>query len=347
MEIYLADSYSSPYCLIDWYSEEGRKVMELYLAGGVSANLKPIYQCAFELYKTCKGKGYEVFWKCCDEIIKEKGMNFSVTSGGSVTSGRSVTSGGSGSMDLYLAGNAPWRKEGLYDKTIKEQGVSILESFYYADDFTEKMIPFFGKFLLDSGAFTFFGDKSKGRNIKWEEYVDRYADFIVRNDVKTFFELDIDKLVGSAKVLELRSRLEKKASRPCIPVWHRFRGKDNFLRMCDEYKYVAIGGIVINEIKKEEYQYFPWFISEAHKRGAKIHGLGFTSLASLPKYHFDSVDSTSWTTGNRFGAVYQFDGKTIRTLNKGEGQKLKDSRAVAINNFNEWVKFQRYAKIHF
>ena len=37
----------------------------------------------------------------------------------------------------------------------------------------------------------------------------------------------------------------------------------------------------------------------------------------------------------------------MKKLNKGEGQKLKDSRAVAINNFNEWVKFQRYAKTHF
>jgi hypothetical protein len=328
MEVFLAGVESRPFVLIDWYAEgrkKGSEEMQLYLAGGVSANLKPIYQRAFELYKSCTGKGYEVFWKCCDEIIKEKGMNFS--------------------MDLYLAGQAPWKEQGLYDKTIKEQGVSILESFYYADDFTEKMIPFFGKFLLDSGAFTFFGDKSKGRNIKWEEYVDRYADFIVRNDVKTFFELDIDILVGSAKVLELRSRLEKKASRPCIPVWHRFRGKDNFLRMCDEYKYVAIGGIVSKEIKPEHYQYFPWLISEAHKRCAKIHGLGFTALASLPKYHFDSVDSTAWTTGNRFGAVYQFDGKTMIKLNKGEGQKLKDSRAVAINNFNEWVKFQKYAEV--
>ena len=31
---------------------------------------------------------------------------------------------------------------------------------------------------------------------------------------------------------------------------------------------------------------------------------------------------------------------------KREGQRLKDSRAVAINNFNEWVKFQKYAETH-
>ena len=87
MEIYLAGSYSRPYCLIDWYAEGRKEGNAIIFNGGVSANLKPIYQRAFELYKTCKGKGYEVFWKCCDEIIKEKGMNFSVTSGGSMNSG--------------------------------------------------------------------------------------------------------------------------------------------------------------------------------------------------------------------------------------------------------------------
>ena len=76
------------------------------------------------------------------------------------------------------------------------------------------MIPYFGKFLLDSGAFTMFSDKKKAQGLVWEEYVDKYADFIVRNNVEHFFELDIDKLVGYDKVLQLRNRLEKRPSGP-------------------------------------------------------------------------------------------------------------------------------------
>ena len=250
-------------------------------------------------------------------------------------------------MNLYLAGVAPWREEGIYTQSLRRGGVHILESFYYADDFTEKMIPLYGSFLLDSGAFTLFTDKSRGRGVVWEEYVDRYADFIRRNRVERFFELDIDKIIGHDNVVKLRRRLERKAGRPCIPVWHKFRGRDAFIRMCDEYEYVAIGGIVSKEITPQEYKYFPWFINEAHKRKAKIHGLGFTNIKLLPRYHFDSVDSTAWTTGNRFGAVYYFNGHTIKKRLKGEGQRLKDSRAVAVNNFNEWVKFQQYAESHF
>ena len=117
--------------------------------------------------------------------------------------------------------------------------------------------------------------------------------------------------------------------------------------MCDEYPYVALGGIVNSDIKQAGYdRMFPWFIKEAHKRGAKIHGLGFTKLKLLEKYHFDSVDSTSWTTGNRFGHIFKFNGRTMVRFNKKKNQKISNPRAVSINNFNEWVKFQKYARTH-
>lgn len=230
---------------------------------------------------------------------------------------------------------------GLYDKTIKESSPSILESFYYADEWTEKTIPLLKNFLLDSGAFTFF---SLGKDVEWNKYLDRYIAFINRNKVTKYFELDIDSLVGYPKVKEFRAELERQTGVLPIPVWHKSRGKNEFLQMCEQYPYVAIGGIVSGEIRPQEYPYFTYFINEAHKRKAKIHGLGFTNLQGLTKYHFDSVDSTSWTTGNRFGAVYKFDGKTMVKFSRQAGQKLADPRKVAINNFNEWVKFQQYAE---
>ena len=46
---------------------------------------------------------------------------------------------------------------------------------------------------------------------------------------------------------------------------------------------------ISKEIKKDEYKYFSWLIEQAHKRNALIHGLGFTNLEGLTKYHFDTV----------------------------------------------------------
>ena len=294
--------------------------MTIYLAGGINANLSPYLTRAYDRYVAEHGTGREFYCRKLDEVVAEDKGDFRAGDG------------------------RPLARIDFGQST--GEGAHILESFYYCNKgYTERLLPFYGKFILDSGAYTMFSF-AKGQQLNWDEYIDRYADFIVRNNVKHFFELDIDKLVGYDKVLQLRKRLESKAERPCIPVWHKSRGKDKFLEMVDQYKYVAIGGIVSKEITPDNYKFFPWFINEAHKRGVKIHGLGFTSLASLPKYHFDSVDSTSWTTGNRFGAVYRFDGKRITVVDKREGQRFKDSRLLAINNWNEWVKFQKYAETH-
>lgn len=276
--------------------------MRLYLAGGITGNLKPDFQKTMKMYLAgMNGRRW-----CLEEYMK-----------------------------LFLADN---HQKKYMDFDWKNSSVYILESFYYVDEWVENK-----DFLLDSGAFTFFSGKG-AKDINWEEYVDKYADFINRNKVNHFFELDIDKLIGYDNVIKLRKRLEAKTGKQCIPVWHKFRGKDNFLSMCDEYKYVAVGGIVSGEITKDQYPIFTWLINEAHKRGCKIHGLGFTNLEGITKYHFDSVDSTAWTTGNRFGSIYRFNGKTMEKFSKKEGQRLANSREVALNNFVEWVKFQQYAE---
>lgn len=220
----------------------------------------------------------------------------------------------------------------------------ILESFYYADADTERLIPYMKEFLLDSGAFTFMQNvKTK---VNWEEYLEKYADFINRNKVEKFFELDIDSVVGYEKVLEYRAKLEQLTGRQCIPVWHKSRGIEEYKRHCEEYPYIGIGGYVIKEIKPSEYNHFPAMIDYAHKNKCKVHCLGYTNLENLKKHHFDSVDSTAWTTGNRFGYIYKFDGKTMRKIDAPKGKRLGDPKKVALNNFNEWTKFQNYADTH-
>lgn len=245
--------------------------------------------------------------------------------------------------NIHCRHSSMWGGKAEYYKTaIKQHRPYILESFYYADDTTEKLLPYFGDFLLDSGAFTFM--QSSKSHVNWDEYIERYASFINRNNIEKFFELDIDSVVGYDKVLKYRKRLEKLTNKSVIPVWHKSRGIDEYKRMCDEYDYVAIGGIVAKEIKPEQYGAFPMLIAEAHRRKAKIHGLGFTSLEWLPKCRFDSVDSTAWTTGNRFGFIYQFNGKTMVKHDCPKGKRLADSKRVAEINYLEWIKFQKYAE---
>lgn len=244
-------------------------------------------------------------------------------------------------MKIYLAGSGwnrtCWEDFNFYD-------FNRLESFVYIKG-EEKNIPKYKSFLLDSGAFTFM-KMAKNNSINWDDYVIKYAQFIKQYDVKLFFELDIDNLVGLQEVERLRDLLEKETGRKCIPVWHKSRGLEYWDKMISEYDYVAVGGIVTKEIKREHYDIFHTLIRMAKEKNCRVHGLGFTSIKGMQKYKFYSVDSTAWLSGNRFGGVCRFNGKTMEKYKRPEGYRMKHIN-TAINNFNQWVKFAKYADANF
>lgn len=238
-------------------------------------------------------------------------------------------------MKVCLAGTS------IKEEILKEHNVKYwLESFYSIKEWQIPYIKDAELFLLDSGAFTFM-NSYKGK-VNWQEYIDKYANFIIENDIKYFFELDIDSIVGYDKVKELTRYLEQKVGRKCIPVWHKSRGLDEWKRLTKEYDYVAIGGIVTREIKSNEYKFFKPLLKIAKENNCKVHGLGFTNLKSLPKYHFYSVDSTSWLSGGRFGQLYVFSNGTLRQISYKD-KRIKNYMESHHFNIEQWIKFQEYA----
>lgn len=251
-------------------------------------------------------------------------------------------------MKVYLAGISGV-KQWLLSGKLKAEEMYALESFFSLQEWQKPLVGRFSSFLLDSGAFTFMQAAAKHGSVDWLSYADEYADFIKEYKIKQYFELDIDSLKDLRYVEMLRNRIEKRVGWQSIPVWHTERGKDYFIGMVKDYKYVALGSIAkvlppkiaVNPI------YFPWFINEAHKNGCKIHALGYTNLQGLKTYHFDSVDSTTWTVGSRYGQVMVFRNGTIEkyaSVVKGvKIRNIKDTKNINYYNFSEWLKFQRYA----
>lgn len=297
-------------------------LMKIFLAGGISGNLREFWQKVMKIYLADPRSRCKIM-----EAMKAyiNGEN-----------SEAILGGLSCGYDFFTGENAL-------------KNINILESFYYLRKNEEFMtlVGNFGSFLLDSGAFTFISGSHKG-GINWDEYVEEYAAFINRWNVKLFFELDIDSVVGLTETERLREKLEALTGRKPIPVWHRSRGKKYFIQMCKNYPYVALGGIVTKEIPRQKYETaFPWFIKTAHEHGTKIHGLGYTTVANLQKYRFDSVDSTAWLYGNRGGYIYKFNPRTgLLEQIKKDGCRLK-TREGAVNNFNEWVKFGIHAEKFF
>lgn len=282
--------------------------MEIYLAGGLTGNLSKYWK------EIAASDSFNPSYR---EHIRNK------------------------AMEVFLAGEHPVKN----GKDADWDGLNILETYYYLQKNKEfpRLIGSFQNFLLDSGAFTFM---SGAKQVNFDEYVEGYVSFIKKWDIKNFFELDIDSVVGLAEVERLRKKLEILSGRKPIPVWHKSRGKEYFVKMCENYPYVAIGGIVTKEIPIKQYEkLFPWFIKTAHQHGCKIHALGYTNIKGLHKYRFDSVDSTAWLYGNMSGTVYKFDARNgvINTIKAKPNQRLR-SKLVAVNNFNEWVRFMKYAR---
>lgn len=253
-------------------------------------------------------------------------------------------------MKVCLAGLGT--NDRIIERVLSHPPKYVLESFYYFKDWQVPLIKSTELFLLDSGAFTFMSSQ-KTKKVNFDEYLDRYIAFINENDVEYFFELDVDVVVGYDKVKQMRNRLDRETGKQCISVWHPSRGWDDFVEQTHERPYVALGGIVTSspERRKKYERAFPNFIKEAHKSGAKIHGLGYTYTRKLKTYHFDSVDSTNWTSGGRFGMVYKFfngEMKQKKNVQKRTHKRIKKALLddLDFHNLTEWMKFQEYAEIY-
>lgn len=237
------------------------------------------------------------------------------------------------------------RQKAVEERVLWQPNTHILESFYYVrkNVYFPQLVTYGADLMIDSGAFSVLD--SGMRVDSWDAYIDEYADFINRYNIDKFIELDIEGVVGMREVERLRERLEKLTGKQSIPVWHKWRGLDYFKWMCDTYPYVCFGGLMSDGVSRQSLEkVFPWFIKEAHSRGAKIHCLGYSpiDLAKKP-FRFDSVDSSSWVSGNRFGHIYLFNESrgVMEKFDKKKGQRVKH-REVAEHNLREWLKYQKF-----
>jgi len=245
-------------------------------------------------------------------------------------------------LKIYLAGPDTMVH---YSPELSKQRISVMGSYIYV---TERILEYFQYWdlFMDSGAYTF---AQKNTDITdWNDYVDKYAEFLNAYNIDRFLELDIDKLVGLKEVERLRKRLEQKTGKQPVPVWHDSRGREYFHDMVKEYKYVAIGGIASSKTRERTKgsilykKYGNWFADKAHEEGAKLHALGFT-VQDIHKYRFDSVDSSSWTGGARWGVIFYWNGFTLEKT-RSKAKKRLDTAAVMRHNLQQWILYQKHAE---
>jgi hypothetical protein len=170
--------------------------------------------------------------------------------------------------------------------------------------------------LIDSGAFT---DFTKTRNalaagtqytpISVDEYID--ACKLYRGKVWQYIMLDvIENAVASKQNLD---RMVAAGLRP-MPVFVYPESPDIVPELVAINPYICVPGGVEGRLQfvRQRYQ-FAYAKSDGR---ARIHGLGFVRHPDMFRLPLASVDSSSWTTGARFGVVsyYTPRGGTTRSL---------------------------------
>lgn len=224
------------------------------------------------------------------------------------------------------------------------RGADVLSSYYYCKSIPGlvKEIPNMRNFMLDSGIFTFI---NSGKYVDMESYMREYAAFIRDNRIKDYVELDVDQIEGVEKTRKIRDKLENMVGWQSIPVWHTIRGTESFIQDCKNYNRICLGFFLTEGLStKVTEKYAPKMIRLAHEHKCKIHGLGFTKTTLLPKYHFDSVDSSTWAIGKRYGTMCVFDKekKIMRTVTRPEGHKANGA-IIEKYNLMQWRLYQDYA----
>ena len=153
--------------------------------------------------------------------------------------------------------------------------------------------------------------------------VDEYADWLHkwRHHLTVYANLDaIDDPVAT----EANQRaLESNGLLP-LPVWHIRSDRKHFEALCEEYRYIAVGGMVGTQWKRLMPK-LTWAVRHARSTGTVLHALGLTSRGPLGTLPFYSVDSSSWGGGYRYGQVPVWDGttKTLVNIQLGDVKEWK------------------------
>lgn len=182
--------------------------------------------------------------------------------------------------------------------------------------------------IMDSGLFTLMFGACKDINPD-EKFIRKYNDAICEfvNDHKlysfTCVECDCQKLLGTDLAWELREKMRKQIPNRIINVFHFEDGKDGLDRLIGYSDYIAISVPELRIIKPKTYKEDTYRLAsyiKEKKPEIDIHLLGGTEFDLLKRCKFcTTADSTSWSSGNRFGSIM---GKHISTLKQDKMNEL-------------------------
>lgn len=221
---------------------------------------------------------------------------------------------------------------------MKEIQISnVLISYAYVSSF-EKLNALLNGFypnnlLLDSGAFSVWANN---RTIDIDEFAVFALDVISKIPKTTKVHVvNLDVLPGKFGERPTHEQREQSAEAgwknmlyleslglKVIPVFHQHEQFEWLHQMISHTDYIGISPA--NDVSQKEKERWLDRVFSITKDKIKTHGFAVTAYASLVKYPFYSVDSSSWSAGGRFGRIPIFiNGKVKSFIYKDKKELLK------------------------
>lgn len=154
--------------------------------------------------------------------------------------------------------------------------------------------------FADSGAFS---AASLGATISLNEYAAWLKDWGELLTVKATLDVIGDPVATARNTRKLEGMGHK-----VLPVFHVGTPWHRLEKLCQDYDYVALGGMVPHSTNHQAV--LRWLVrcfQIARETGTVFHGFGQTRLDTLKVLPFYSVDSSAWGSGARFGVLYLWD----------------------------------------
>jgi hypothetical protein len=183
--------------------------------------------------------------------------------------------------------------------------------------------------VTDSGLFTMMFGAGKGKTYDLADlkaYAAAYLTYMKAHAPEAVVvEMDVHKVLGLAALAELRKLCGSMwPDERCIYVWHIEEGEDGLRALVDRYPYVALSVPEFRIIARTTGKPLTSLLLSAlrtirrePKGGTvRVHLLGCTQRGLMLNPHYDSVDSTSWISGVRWGGWTRLAGTDFGKVQK-------------------------------
>lgn len=180
--------------------------------------------------------------------------------------------------------------------------------------------------FADSGAFS---AATLGTTIKLADYAAWLKDW--QHLITTMATLDV---IGDPDATHRNTLALEDMGLDVLPVFHTGSPWDRLEKLCARYRYVALGGMVpYTRMPGEVMRWLVRCFRIGAEHGTVFHGFGQTGVAAMASLPFYSVDSSTWSTGARYGRMLLWDTKTLSLISIRTGTRDARHRARTIRSY--------------